>query len=126
MTVAPALKTMPWPVIAEQYRAFSEDPRAAPHGGALQAIAALAVSISEGPLSSALFGWTSMFDLCIQQTDAVPRSGPYLKVSPLSAEVVEFRYIDTAIPDRQWHRTVPPEAVEPRFQAFLDQLHWFA
>ena len=126
MTVARFRNTMPWPAITEQYRAFSDGQHAAPFGDALQAMAALAASISEGPLSTALFGWTSMLDLCIQQTDAAPRSGPYLKVSPLSGEAVEFRYIDTAIPDRQWHRIVPLGAVEPRFQAFLDQLHWVA
>ena len=67
-----------------------------------------------------------MFDLCIQQTDAPPCSGPYLKVSPLASGWVEFRYVDTAVVARQWHRKVPPDAVTARFRAFLEQLHWIA
>jgi len=95
-------------------------------GEALQAIEDLADTIATGPLSSVLFGWVSMFDLCIQQTDAFPFSGQYLKVSPLPSGLIEFRYIDTAIQERQWCREVPPEAVIPRFAAFLEQLRWLA
>jgi hypothetical protein len=80
--------------------------------------------VADGPLSSILFGWVSMFDLCIQQTDAPPFSGPYLRVAPLPSGAVEFRYIDTAIQQRQWHRQVPPSAVIPRFQIFIGQLGW--
>lgn len=93
---------------------------------ALEAIEGLAIEAADGPLSSILFGWTSMFDLCIQQTDAFPGSGPYLKIRPSTADNVEFRYFDTAMPQRQWHREVPPEAALPRFKAFLDQLHWIS
>ncbi len=67
-----------------------------------------------------------MFDLCIQQTDAAPYSGPYLKVASQHSGSVEFRYIDTAVQARQWHREVPPEAVNARFLAFLEKLHWIA
>lgn len=67
-----------------------------------------------------------MFDLCIEQTDAAPYSGPYLKIAPLPTGSVEFRYIDTAVQARQWNREVPPEAVNARFLAFLEQLHWIA
>jgi len=67
-----------------------------------------------------------MFDLCIQQTDVFPGSGPYLKLSPLPSGMIEFRYLDTAIEARQWRREVPPEAVPGRFEAFLDQLGWLS
>jgi hypothetical protein len=117
---------MPWPAIVERLQFRQGDGLAARFGEALQAIEDLAANIAKGPLSSVLFGWTSMFDLCIQQTDACPGSGPLLKVSGLPTGLVEFRYVDTAIPGRQWHREVPPEAVMPRFNAFIDQLHWLA
>lgn len=117
---------MSWPSIVERYRFRQGDRLAGLFEANLQAIEGLAVSIANGPLSSALFGWTSMFDLCIQQTDAFPGSGPYLKVSPLPSGLVEFRYMDTAVEGRQWHREVPPQAVIPRFEAFLEQLHWVA
>ena len=42
-----------------------------------------------------LFGWTSMFDLRVQQTDADPYAGPCLRLSPLSSGQVEFRFVDT-------------------------------
>lgn len=123
---SPPMKSMPWSTIVERYRLRREDMLAGLYGEALGAIEELANSIASGPTAAILFGWTSMFDLCIQQTDAFPGSGPYLKVSPLPSGMVEFRYIDTAIEDRQWHREVPPEAVAARFLAFLDQLGWLA
>jgi len=123
---SPALKSMSWPAIVKRY-GFRRGDRLADHfPQALEAIEGLAIAIADGPLSSILFGWASMFDLCIQQTDAFPGSGPYLKISPLASGNVEFRYYDTAVPQRQWHREVPPEAVIPRFRAFLEQLHWLA
>jgi hypothetical protein len=123
---SPALKSVPWATIAERYRFRRGDRLSDLFGEALGSIESLADTIATGPLSSVLFGWTSMFDLCVQQTDAFPGSGPYLKVSPLPSGWVEFRYVDTAIRSRQWHREVPPEAVIPRFRGFLEQLHWLA
>jgi len=67
-----------------------------------------------------------MFDLCVQQTDTPPQSGPYLRISPLHSGTVEFRYIDTAIADRQWHREAMAEDVVSRLDRFLDQLRWIA
>jgi hypothetical protein len=123
---SPSMKSMPWSTIVERYRFRRGDRLAGLYGEALKAIEGLADAIGSGPMASVLFGWTSMFDLCIQQTDAFPGSGPYLKVSPLASGMIEFRYLDTAIEARQWHREVPPEAVAGRFQAFLDQLGWLA
>jgi hypothetical protein len=122
----PASNTEPWPTIVERYRLHRHDRMDAPFREALQAIEALAEAIAMGQLSPKLFGWTSMFDLCIQQTDAVPYSGPHLKVSAMPSGVVEFRYVDTTIRHRQWHREVEGEAVIERFHAFLEQLCWLA
>lgn len=91
---------------------------------ALTAVADLADHLAQGPLAQALFGWTSMHDLCIQQTDATPYSGPYLRVSPLATGMVEFCYEDSHIPARRWTREVPPRGVIGRFDSFLDQLRW--
>lgn len=119
-----SLRSWPWPRIVDRYQSRRDGRKA--ETTALDGIEALAVMVAEGALSSALFGWVSMFDLCIQQMDVPPYSGPYLRIAPLASGAVEFRYIDTAIPQRQWHREVPPSAVIPRFQAFLDQLGWVA
>ncbi len=91
---------------------------------AIAGIEQVATLISEGPLRHSLFGWTSMHDLCVQQTDTAPGSGPYLRVSPLPSGLVDFRYIDTAIADRQWHRSVAANAAPAQFGTFLDQLRW--
>ena len=117
---------MTWPHIVGRYRIRPGNPSAIPFSSALDGIETLAVTIADGPLSSKLFGWVSMFDLCVQQTDAAPYRGAYLRVAPLASGAIEFRYFDTAIPERQWHREVPPEAVVPRFDAFLEQLRWVA
>ena len=47
-----------------------------------------------------------MHDLCVQQTDTPPYAGPYLRLSPLPSGMVDFRYIDTVVADRQWQRTL--------------------
>src|ERR1700730_10502359 len=66
--------------------------------------------VSEIELSryaSGLFAWTSMHDLCIVQTPVTyPYHAPYLRISPCTNGQLEFRYIDTFIMDKQWHRTV--------------------
>src|SRR4051812_47690708 len=100
---------VPWSAIIDAIRSGRAEGQPDSFQRAIAAVEALAASISEGPLSAALFGWTSMFDLCIQQTDAEPGSGPYLRVSPLTSGRIEFRYIDTAISARQWHREERPE-----------------
>jgi hypothetical protein len=88
------------------------------------ALQQLAEHIAAGPLAAVLFGWTSMHDLCIQQSDVTPFSGPFLRVRALPTGMIEFRYEDTRIPERQWRREVPPAGVIGRFEAFLDQLRW--
>jgi hypothetical protein len=93
---------------------------------AVAGVEQVAILIAEGPLKPALFGWTSMHDLCVQQTDVSPYSGPYLRISPLLSGLVEFRYIDTAVAHRQWNRLVPADAAPNQFTAFLHQLRWAA
>src|SRR3954464_10117011 len=112
-----------WPDLVEEIRLRGRQSS----GGfqlALNGVEAIATLIAGGQLGSALFGWTSMFDLCIQQTDVAPYSGPYLRISPLPAALVELRYIDTAQAERQWHRRERADAVVARFESFIGQLGW--
>ena len=77
-------------------------------------------------MGKGLFGWTSMLDLCIVQTEvSYPYDGPLLRLSPVSDHQIEFRYIDTHDKAQQWHRTVDAEQALPRLIKFLDQLRWF-
>lgn len=112
-----------WPDIVASIRdrrLNQPDPSASAFGG----VETLASFIASGPLRLVLYGWTSMFDLCIQQVDVEPFSGPHLRVTPLHSGRIEFRYVDTAIAQRQWHRETTPDAVVQRFTSFMDQLRW--
>jgi hypothetical protein len=112
--------TKDWSAIVARYAvAATSDP-------SIEGVAALARHIQETELSSGLFGWTSMFDLCITQTEvSYPYHGPYLRIKPQPAGMVEFRYIDTFVEAKQWQRTVPAAEVIPRLHSFLGQPHWF-
>lgn len=113
-----------WPEIVESIRGKRSTDAKNLFASAFGGVEELASFIAAGPLNSVLFGWTSMFDLCIQQVDVEPYSGPYLRVSPLHSGRIEFRYVDTAIAQRQWHRETTPDAVVPRLIHFMDQLGW--
>jgi hypothetical protein len=115
-----------WSEIVDSIRDRRSVDAADPFTSAYAGVEKLASFIATGPLNSVLFGWTSMFDLCVQQTAVEPRSGPYLRVSPLDSGQIEFRYVDTLIPAKQWHREVAPDAVVERFMRFMDQLGWVA
>lgn len=110
----------PWTNIVAQYAEYAE------RGPAMLAMLALTQRIANSPLAQGLHAWTSMFDLCITQTEVTyPYNGPYLKVSPLPDGRVEFRYLDTQEKDKQWHRTVEATETVPRLLKFLAQLRWF-
>ena len=115
------MMTKDWPSIVARYaEAHTADV-------AINGVATLARHIQETELSSGLFGWTSMFDLCITQTAvSYPYDGPYLRVKPLLNGMVEFRYLDTLVQDQQWQRTVAASETVARLRGFLAQLHWFA
>ena len=124
--------TKPWPIIVSRYRDYKgEDP-------SILALLTLSEYIENSNLANSLFAWTSMFDLCITQTEVEhPYYGPYLRISPIgygpytpkSASEngkIEFRYIDTFVTEKQWHRTVSPEEVVLQLSKFLKQLHWIS
>jgi len=87
----------------------------------------LARQIEGSRYACSLYGWTSMIDLYIAQTPSqTPFDGPRLRISVLDNDDLEFRYIDTGIEARQWHRVVKGEQALARLERFFDQLHWFA
>ncbi len=111
--------TRPWSKIVEVYNDVSVP--------SISVLGVLAKRINDSRLAKGIHAWTSAWDLCIVQTQVTfPNDGPYLRISPLGKETLEFRYLDTPIRDKQWHRTVPAEAAWNRLIFFLDQLHWFS
>jgi hypothetical protein len=114
------LMTTPWPDIVAFYRKCEGVTRA------IDTVGALARQIGEGPLAGGLFAWTSMHDLCIaQHPTSWPPDCSVLRVSPISENQLEFRYLDTSVEARQWHRTVDADDAMRRLLEFLDQLRWF-
>jgi hypothetical protein len=110
----------PWSKIISRYEEYG--------GGdtAIHAMLALSKYIASGSLAAGLHAWTSMFDLCITQTEVeYPYDGPYLKVSPLRDGRVEFRYVDTQVEEQRWNQTVAAVDTVPRLLIFLAQLRWF-
>jgi hypothetical protein len=92
-----------------------------------QGMARFIEQIESSSYVTGVWAWTSMHDLCVAQ---MPVTRPfdvtsYLRISPLFDGKVEFRYPDTAIKDRQWHRVVPEAEAFPRLERFFHQLHWF-
>ena len=112
--------TRSWKEIHDSYRGFVEN--GLPFKWMLNLIGEIeASSYAEG-----LFAWTSMHDLCVVQTPVnYPYDGPYLRIAPLINGQLEFRYIDTHITEKQWHRVVDGADGFVRLEHFMQQLHWF-
>lgn len=111
----------PWSEIARYYRELS--------GAGLRVayMAKLVEQIETSPYAHGLYGWTSMHDLNIVQTPVTyPYAGPYLKISPLLNGIIEFRYLDSHIIEKQWYRMVNEDEAFARLESFIDQLHWYA
>ena len=117
------MMTQPWRLIIERYEGYEGKPKR----HAIRALASLARRISESPLAQGLFPSPHMlFDLDIIQREVnYPYDGPLLRLSAISDDEIEFRYMDTYKKDRQWHRTVAAEQAWSRLITFLDQLGWF-
>ena len=112
--------TRPWDQIRAHYRSLVKA------GSSLRAMHELVRSIESSRYRDGIFAWTSMYDLCIVQTPVnYPYDGPYLRVSPLHDGQLEFRYVDTAIEDKQWSRVVDGPGSFARLERFFEELHWF-
>ena len=109
--------TQPWPQIVARYGDYKGDRKS------IHALGALAQRITQSPLANGLHAWTSMFDLCIVQIPvSYPFDGPFLRISPITEDRIEFRYVDTLEKDKQWHRTANTTQAWLRLISFLDQL----
>jgi len=97
------------------------------NGLPFQAMVRLVEQIETSRYAGGVHGETSMHDLCVTQlpSSAYP-DGPYLRISPRIDGTIEFRYIDTYVRERQWHRVVKGDDAFSRLLGFFDQLHWFA
>jgi len=86
----------------------------------------LVQQIEASKYATGIHGETSQCDLCITQlpTTAYP-DGPHLRISPRTDGVIEFRYLDTNVRQKQWHRTVKDDEAFARLERFFDQLRWF-
>jgi hypothetical protein len=115
------VKLSSWSDIRKHYARYTES---LPE---LRSMVQLIERIEASPYANGVWAWTSMFDLCVAQMPvANPLSvGPYLRISPLHDGNIDFRYMDTAIKDRQWHRVVPAAEAFSRLERFFDQLNWF-
>jgi hypothetical protein len=109
----------PWPSIVARYAQYRGD------SPSIHAVGELASHIARGPLAEALYGWTSMFALCVTQQEVTyPYAGPLLRVSPQLDGQVEFRYLDSPNHEQQWVRAEPADEVVARLHSFLRQLRW--
>ena len=95
-------------------------------GASPQGMLRLVEQIEASKYVNGIHGETSACDLCITQ---LPKSSypdaPYLRISPPSDGSIEFRYFDTYVRQRQWHRTVKEGEAFSRLERFFSQLHWF-
>ena len=110
----------PWKDIAAFYRDLVD------HGMQIRRMLHLTEQIEASHYAAGVFGETSMHDLCVMQTDGAFWEGPHLRISPRFDGTIEFRYVDTHVTARQWHRTVRDDDAFARLIGFFDQLHWFA
>ena len=117
--------SVPWSEIASYYRCELDwKPSDEGFQRAFRSIGDLAAKIDRTSVTNLLFGWTSVHDLCVQDSDRLPYSGAYLRISPLSSGSVGFRYIDAAMPAIQWRRVVEASDATQQFVKFVDQINW--
>jgi hypothetical protein len=113
------LMTRPWGQIEKFYR------RLVSAGLNVRAMLRLVEQIEASQYARALHAWTSMHDLCIVQVPCTfPDYLPFLRITPFFEGTIEFRYFDTLIEEKQWHRRVKEEDAFQRLERFIDQLHW--
>ncbi len=111
-------------------RDAAEWARAADHyrgRDSLQSMQRLVEQIAASQYTSGIWGWTSMWDLCIAQLPVhEPMSAPYLRISPLDDGQISFAYLDAAIDSDLWKRIVSQDQAFTRLELFFQQLRWFA
>jgi hypothetical protein len=114
------MMTRPWHEVVARYEDYKGEHRS------IRALGTLAQRISQSPLAQGLFASPHMFDLDILQREvSYPYDGPFLRLSAITNDQIEFRYVDTWDKAKQWHRTVDADEAWARLIGFLDQLRWF-
>jgi len=92
----------------------------------ITALANLASEIARSKYALGLHPWTSMHDLCLSQVASTTRHlSPHLRISLTRLGALKFRYIDTAVESKQWHREATPAEAFGRLESFFAQLNWF-
>ena len=111
--------TQSWSDIRDRYQGLGNDSKMG------KDMLRLVEHVSNSPVAEGLHVWTSMFDLCITQTQQSPYDDvPYLRISHKEHGKIEFRYMDTYKNDKQWFREVDAKYSTDRFDKFIDQIHW--
>ena len=106
--------TRPWQEIVKHYSDLKVQSRS------IRALGDLASRVANSRYRSGLFAWTSMSSLCITQIEVShPYDGPHLRLSPITDDRVEFRFVDTRERNHQWHREVAAEDAYDRLEKFL-------
>ena len=109
----------PWSDISDHYKEYNYS--------TTKALCDLSLKIGAGDFNVELFGWTSMLDLCISQQNVSYddlTNVSFLKISCISKNDLEFRYLDTEIEKKQWSRIYPANQACAALSKFIDQLHW--
>lgn len=85
----------------------------------VQGMVRLVDQIRTSQYAGGLFAWTSMHILCVAKKPAtIQDPGPCLKISPTYDGNIDFRFVDTAIESRQWHRVVLEDEAFARLERF--------
>lgn len=97
------------------------------NGAPLQGMVRLVEQIEGSPYAGGVHGETQMYELRLTQipSSSVYPDGPHLRISPRFDGTIEFRYIDTYVEKKQWHRVVEEGDAFSRLVRFFDQLRWF-
>ena len=116
-----ALMTQPWSGIVQRCV------RNAGGGERFAPMERLVRQIEASRYAQGLFPWMSHWTLYITQTPVeYPYWGPHLRIELVENETkMEFRYIDTHVKEKQWHRTVDSSDGFNRLERFIQALHWF-
>ena len=115
MTDGPFI-TQPWADLAAHFRATPWP--------STQAIADLCDQLAADRSGTRLLGAASGLVLRLKLATAPDRG--HLDIAPTERGPTQFRFTDTASPERMWRRHEPPERVVERFNKAMALIGWTA